>query len=110
MPTTVTDMLRRQALKLASIALSALTLGGWSLLRNKGSEPLLLSARDDADGKPRLLEINPRYSGGIGYTRETGINLPGIFATRRLGLKEPETHWLDDIRVKAITVAVRATV
>ncbi|WP_122454205.1 ATP-grasp domain-containing protein [Pseudomonas viridiflava] len=69
-----------------------------------------VQTRDDADGKPRLLEINPRYSGGIGYTRETGINLPGIFATRRLGLKEPETHWLDDIQVKAITVAVRATV
>ena len=43
-------MLRRQALKLGSVLLSALTLGGWSLLRNKGSEPLLLSARDDADG------------------------------------------------------------
>ncbi len=69
-----------------------------------------VQTRDAADGKPYLLEINPRYSGGIGYTRETGLNLPGIFATRRLGLKEPETHWLDDIRVKAITVAVRATV
>ncbi|CAM3296024.1 carboxylate--amine ligase [Pseudomonas floridensis] len=69
-----------------------------------------VQTRDDANGKPHLLEINPRYSGGIGYTRETGVNLPGIFATRRLGLKEPETHWLEDIRVKAITVAVRATV
>ncbi len=44
-------MLRRQALKLGSVLLSALTLGGWTLLRNKGSEPLLLSARDDGDGK-----------------------------------------------------------
>ncbi|MBX8602619.1 ATP-grasp domain-containing protein [Pseudomonas cichorii] len=69
-----------------------------------------VQTRDDVDGKPHLLEINPRYSGGIGYTRETGINLPGIFATRRLGLKEPETHWRDNIRVKAITVAVLATV
>ncbi|MBF8743674.1 DUF1513 domain-containing protein [Pseudomonas guariconensis] len=43
-------MLRRQALKLGSVLLSALTLGGWSLLRSKGSEPLLLSARDDGDG------------------------------------------------------------
>ena len=67
-----------------------------------------VQTRDDADGKPRLLEINPRYSGGIGYTRETGVNLPGIFATRRLGMKEPETHWVGNIRVKAITVAVRA--
>ncbi|KPW26520.1 Uncharacterized protein ALO83_04217 [Pseudomonas cannabina pv. alisalensis] len=69
-----------------------------------------VQTRDDADGKPRLLEINPRYSGGIGYTRHAGVNLPGIFAARRLGLKEPETHWLEDIRIKAITVAVRATV
>ncbi|KPC34263.1 Uncharacterized protein ABJ99_4966 [Pseudomonas syringae pv. cilantro] len=69
-----------------------------------------IQTRDDADGKPRLLEINPRYSGGIGYTRHAGVNLPGIFAARRLGLKEPETHWLEDIRIKAITVAVRATV
>jgi biotin carboxylase len=67
-----------------------------------------VQTRDDADGKPHLLEINPRYSGGIGYTRETGINLPGIFAARRLGMKEPETYWLDNIQVKAITVAVRA--
>lgn len=44
-------MLRRQAIKLGSVMLSALTLGGWSLFRNKGSEPLLLSARDDGDGK-----------------------------------------------------------
>ncbi|AHG42695.1 carboxylate-amine ligase [Pseudomonas syringae CC1557] len=69
-----------------------------------------VQTRDDADGQPRLLEINPRYSGGIGYTRHTDVNLPGIFATRRLGLKEPETHWLEDIRIKAITVAVRAEV
>lgn len=67
-----------------------------------------VQTRDDDEGTPHLLEINPRYSGGIGYTRETGVNLPGIFATRRLGLKEPETHWQENIRVKAITVAVRA--
>lgn len=67
-----------------------------------------VQTRDDAQGKPHLLEINPRYSGGIGYTRETGVNLPGIFACRRLGLKEPETNWLPNMRVKAITVAVRA--
>ncbi|WNW11782.1 ATP-grasp domain-containing protein [Pseudomonas sp. DTU_2021_1001937_2_SI_NGA_ILE_001] len=65
-----------------------------------------VQTRDDPQGLPHLLEINPRYSGGIGYTQQAGVNLPGIFATRRLGLKEPETHWLPDIRVKPITVAV----
>ncbi|WP_437880010.1 ATP-grasp domain-containing protein [Pseudomonas sp. LRF_L74] len=67
-----------------------------------------VQTRDDADGKPHLLEINPRYSGGIGYGRHTGINLPGIFATRRLGLSEPAQNWKPDVRVKAITVAVPA--
>jgi hypothetical protein len=65
-----------------------------------------VQTRDDADGVPHLLEINPRYSGGIGYTRATGINLPGIFATRRMGHPEPAFTWVDGVRVKAITVAV----
>lgn len=44
-------MLRPQALKLGSVLLSAITLGGWTLLRQKEQPPLLLSARDDADGQ-----------------------------------------------------------
>ena len=65
-----------------------------------------VQTRDDANGQPHLLEINLRYSGGIGYTRETGINLPGIFAARRLKMPEPIGVWRDDIQVKAITVVV----
>ncbi|VVP82818.1 hypothetical protein PS910_02118 [Pseudomonas fluorescens] len=65
-----------------------------------------VQTRDDAAGKPHLLEINPRYSGGIGYTRATGVNLAGIFATRRLGLPAPPNDWVDGVRVKPITVAV----
>lgn len=65
-----------------------------------------VQTRDDEQGTPHLLEINPRYSGGIGYTREAGINLPGIFVTRRLGLPEPDAVWRPDVRVKAITIAV----
>lgn len=67
-----------------------------------------VQTRDDGDGQPRLLEINPRYSGGIGYTRLTGVNLPGIFAARRLGLPEPRSEWNEGVRVKPITVAVAA--
>lgn len=67
-----------------------------------------VQTRDDLNGVPHLLEINPRYSGGIGYTRATGINLAGIFATRRLGLPEPVSQWVDNVRVKPITVAVVA--
>lgn len=69
-----------------------------------------VQTRDDANGVPHLLEINPRYSGGIGYTRATGINLPGIFATRRLGFKEPEFKVVDGVRVKPITVAIQVPV
>lgn len=47
----VTDMLRRQALALASVVLSACTLGGWTLFQKKGQSPLLLSARDGDDGQ-----------------------------------------------------------
>ncbi|SEI12242.1 hypothetical protein SAMN05216581_2433 [Pseudomonas asplenii] len=43
-------MLRRQALTLGSLLLSAITLGGWTLFRQKDQNPLLLSARDDGDG------------------------------------------------------------
>lgn len=68
-----------------------------------------VQTKDDAGGHPHLLEINPRYSGGIGYTRETGTNLAGIFATRRLGFPEPTTVWRPNVRVKGITVAAVAS-
>ena len=64
-----------------------------------------VQTKDDAQGIPHLLEINPRYSGGVGYTREAGVNLAGIFATRRLNLPEPATVWRPDVRVKGVTVA-----
>ena len=43
-------MLRRQALTLGSLLLGAVTLGGWTLFKQKDKSPLLLSARDDTDG------------------------------------------------------------
>lgn len=65
-----------------------------------------VQTRDDAEGNPHLLEINLRYSGGIGYTREAGVNLPGIFAARRLGMPAPASVWRENVQVKAITVVV----
>ena len=65
-----------------------------------------MQTRDDAEGNPHLLEINLRYSGGIGYTREAGVNLPGIFAARRLGMPAPASVWRENVQVKAITVVV----
>ncbi|KOC90807.1 ATP-grasp domain-containing protein [Winslowiella iniecta] len=49
-----------------------------------------VQTRNDSSGKPVLLEINMRPSGGIGYTRFSGVNLPGLFALRQLGLMEPQ--------------------
>ncbi|WP_343552078.1 ATP-grasp domain-containing protein [Pantoea sp.] len=45
-----------------------------------------VQTRNDASGNPLLLEINLRPSGGIGYTRFSGVNIPGLFALRQLGL------------------------
>ncbi|MDM5103838.1 ATP-grasp domain-containing protein [Aeromonas salmonicida] len=50
-----------------------------------------VQTRNDTTGKPVLLEINMRPSGGICYTRATGVNLPGIFALRQLGLIDQQT-------------------
>ena len=48
-------MLRRQALALGSLLLSACTLGGWTLFRQKGRDPLLLSARQLTGPLPGML-------------------------------------------------------
>ncbi|WP_323666114.1 ATP-grasp domain-containing protein [Pectobacterium punjabense] len=45
-----------------------------------------VQTRHNDDGVPQLLEINMRPSGGIGYTRFSGVNLPGLFALRQLEL------------------------
>jgi len=45
-----------------------------------------VQTRNNDHGQPVLLEINMRPSGGIGYTRHSGVNLPGLFAARKLGL------------------------
>lgn len=52
-----------------------------------GADGLInIQTRDNAQGDPVLLEANLRPSGGIGYTAFSGINLPGLFALRQLGL------------------------
>lgn len=49
-----------------------------------------VQTRHNAEGKPLLLEINMRPSGGIGYTRHSGVNLPGLYAFHTLGLMDDE--------------------
>lgn len=95
-------MLRRQALKLGSVVLNALTLGGWTLFRNKVGTPLLLSARDDGDGKHYA--VGYRLDGTQVFATEVGqrchdiINHPeqpiALFVARRPGTES----YLIDLR------------
>ena len=85
--------MRRQALKLGGLLLSAMTLGGWSLFKQKGQSPLLLSARDDADGNH--LAVGYRLDGTQVFSTRVGqrchdiINHPtlpiALFVARRPG-------------------------
>ncbi|CAM3262324.1 MULTISPECIES: ATP-grasp domain-containing protein [Yersinia] len=72
-----------------------------------------VQTRHNDSGKPELLEINMRPSGGIGYTRFSGVNLPGLFALRQLGLMSQQ-EVMDEVRsaftpaiVRSITDVVR---
>lgn len=67
---------------------------------------LNIQTRDDANGIPHLLEINTRASGGIGYTRHSGINLAGHFACHALGLPLPDEHFAPVI-IRSVTESVR---
>lgn len=73
-----------------------------------GADGLInVQTRNDASGKPLLLEINMRPSGGIGYTRFSGVNLPGWFALRQLGLISQQ-QVIDESRNAFTPATVRA--
>ncbi|WP_407312076.1 DUF1513 domain-containing protein [Pseudomonas sp. nanlin1] len=86
-------MLRRQALTLGSLLRSTLSLGGWTLFKGKNAGPLLLSARDDADG--RHYAVGYRLDGSQVFATEVKqrchdiINHPqypiALFVARRPG-------------------------
>jgi hypothetical protein len=67
-----------------------------------------VQTKDDASGKPHLLEINLRYSGGIAYAPLSGVNLAGTFSCRRLGYDAPECYWKENVRIKTLSGAVIA--
>jgi len=93
-------MLRRQALALGSLLLGACTLGGWTVFRTKQKPPLLLSARDDSDGKH--FAVGYRLDGEQVFATQVGqrchdiINHPdlplALFVARRPGT---ESYLLD---------------
>jgi hypothetical protein len=86
-------MLRRQVLAIGSLLLSACTLGGWTLFRQKERSPLLLSARDDGEG--RHYAVGYRLDGTEVFATRVGqrchdiINHPtlplAVFIARRPG-------------------------
>lgn len=55
-------------------------------MRLKADGLVNVQTRNDENGHPVLLEANLRPSGGIGYSAFSGVNLPGLFALRQLGL------------------------
>jgi len=103
-------MLRRQALTLGSLLLGAVTLGGWTLFKRKDQSPLLLSARDDTDGKHYA--VGYRLDGTRVFATEVGqrchdiINHPtlpiALFVARRPGTES----YLIDLRDGALLQTV----
>lgn len=63
-----------------------------------------VQTRNNDQGEPVLLEINLRPSGGIGYTRHCGVNLPALFALRQLGLME--VPQVQSLAIKTFSPAV----
>lgn len=71
-----------------------------------------VQTKADADGNHRVLEINSRPSGGIDYTRHSGIDLTQIGFGYWLGLtKKPDLaairSQITPCQVRAITVGVK---
>ena len=95
-------MLRRQAVALGSLLLSAATLGGWKLFKQQNQSPLLLSARDDGDGQH--FAVGYRLDGQRVFATRVGqrchdiINHPtlpiALFVARRPGTES----YLIDLR------------
>ncbi|MEM6159610.1 ATP-grasp domain-containing protein [Erwinia sp. P6884] len=63
-----------------------------------------VQTRHFTDGKPYLLETNLRPSGGVGYTLHSGVNLPGLFALRQLGLADESAMAAASHRFRELTV------
>lgn len=107
-------MLRRQALALGSLLLTACTLGGWTLLRRKGADPLLLSARDDSDGQH--FAVGYRLDGQRVFATKVGqrchdiINHPtldvALFVARRPGTESYLIDLNDGRLIQTITSRV----
>ena len=67
-----------------------------------------MQARYSAEGELSILEVNPRPSGGIGYTLHSGINLIATAVAHGLGVAHKAADPLESgALVRAITTSVR---
>ena len=57
----------------------------------------------DADGKPGLLELNPRWSGSVAATLAGGVNLPSLLVRSILGLPLPSVEIRPGGRAYSVT-------
>lgn len=108
-------MHERQALSLGSRLLSAVNnLPGWQLFKGKGrrGQPLLLSARDDADG--RHYAVGYRLDGSQAFATEVGQRCHAIVTHPRQPLalfvaRRPGTEsYLVDLRSGALLQTLRS--
>ncbi|MEO7773599.1 MAG: ATP-grasp domain-containing protein [Steroidobacteraceae bacterium] len=65
-------------------------------LRWRGAADVELKL-DERDGTPRLLEINPRFSGAIAFSIACGIDMPGRYCEAALGKRLPEITGCESI-------------
>ncbi len=99
---TVTDMPAPRDLSLGRLLLNALTLGGWNLLKGRQTPPLLLSARDDSEG--RHYAVGYRIDGTQVFATQVGQRCHDIVShpTQPLALfvaRRPGTEsYLVDLR------------
>jgi carbamoyl-phosphate synthase large subunit len=48
-----------------------------------------VQVKEDADGRPRLLEVNPRFPGSMPLTVAAGVDMPGLVLADALGRPVP---------------------
>jgi len=56
-----------------------------------------VQSRRDADGRPRLLEVNPRFPGTMPLTVAAGVDMPAICLSMALGAPAPAPMGFHDV-------------
>lgn len=66
-----------------------------------------VQVRLDVDGRPCVLEVNTRPSGGLTYSAAAGVNLPGAWARHVTGLPVHVPDLAAPVAVRVVETAVR---